>query len=272
MTSTWHGIRDHLVRSSSTLEFKRNFQFIRGSSKTLAPYRDPAALLDTLHHSKATSGHKNALLTALVAASQSEGTAADTALTVMLLALWPALDAVRRRSLSRRLGTVEDITSEVLARATTAIRDLDLQRVTWIAATIQRNIERDMIRTRQREALWDREIAEEYRITRENIPSDAPGVGSQTLLSKDLVELIGADAALVIRVAIDGFTQAEAAAELGIPMEAARKRFQRAMKRLRDAFEKIDQPDVPSGSCRWLSPFRRDRASQPKRKDDTHEI
>ena len=32
----------------------------------------------------------------------------------------------------------------------------------------------------------------------------------------------------------------KAAAELGIPMEAARKRYQRAMKRLRYAFEKID--------------------------------
>jgi RNA polymerase sigma-70 factor (ECF subfamily) len=240
MSSTWHGIRDHLVRSSSTLEFQRNFQFIRGSSKTLAPYGDPAALLDFLHHGKATSDRKNVLLTGLVAVSQGNGVAADTALTVILLALWPALDAVRRRSLSRRLGNVDDITSEVLARATTAIRDLDLQRVTWIAATIQRNIERDMIRVRQREALWDREIAEEYRTIRENSLSDAPTLGSRILLRKDLVELIGADAALVIRVAIDGFTQAEAAAELGIPMEAARKRFQRAMKRLRDAFGKIE--------------------------------
>jgi len=240
MTSTWHGIRDHLVRSSSTLEFQRNFQTIRGSTKALTPFRDPAALLDALHQSKAPSGRKNALLTALVAASQSEGAAADTALTVMLLALWPAFDAVRRRSLSRRLGTVEDITSEVLARATTAIRDLDLQRVTWIAATIQRNIERDMIRARKREVLWDREVAEEYRVTREGSVSDAPAAASKILLRNDLVELIGADAALVIRVAIDGFTQAEAAAELGIPMEAARKRYQRAMKRLRYAFEKID--------------------------------
>ena len=68
MTSTWHGIRDHLVRSSSTLEFQRNFQIIRGSSKALTPFRDPAALLDALHQSKAPSDRKNALLTALLAA------------------------------------------------------------------------------------------------------------------------------------------------------------------------------------------------------------
>ena len=93
---------------------------------------------------------------------------------------------------------------------------------------------------RKREVLWDREVAEEYRVTCEGSVSDAPAAASKILLRNDLVELIGADAALVIRVAIDGFTQAEAAAELGIPMEAARKRYQRAMKRLRYAFEKID--------------------------------
>ena len=240
MASTWHEIRDHLLRSSSPLEFHRNFQTIRRSCKPLAPYGDPAAVLDVLHRGNVPSERKNELLTNLVVASQAKGGAADAALTTMLLALWPAFDAVRRRALSRQLGTVDDITSEVLARATTAIRGLDLQRVTWIAATIQRNIERDMIRGRQREALWEREIAEEYRATRESSLSDTPALGSQTLFRKDLVELIGVDAALVIRVAIDGFTQAEAAAELGIPMEAARKRYQRAMKRLRYAFEKID--------------------------------
>jgi RNA polymerase sigma factor (sigma-70 family) len=238
MSIAWHEIRDHLVRSSSTLEFQRNFQTIRGSSKALTPFRDHAALLDALHHGKASSSCKNAQLTALVAASQIKGAVADTALTVMLLALWPAFDTVRRRSLSRRLGTVDDITSEVLARATTAIRDLDLQRVTWIAATIQRNIERDIIRARKHEVLWDREIGKDYRATREDSVSDAPAASSKILLRNDLRKLIGADAVLVIRIAIDGFTQAEAAADLGIPMEAARKRYQRAIRRLREALQK----------------------------------
>ena len=240
MASTWHEIRDHLLRSSSTLEFHRNFQTIRRSCKPLAPYGDPAAVLDVLHRGNVPSERKNELLTNLVVASQAQGATADAALTVMLLALWPALDAVRRRSLSRRLGTVDDITSEVLARSTAAIRDLDLQLVTWIAATIQRNIERDMIRVRKREVQWVCEISKKYRATREASVSDAPAAGSKVLLRRDLVALIGADAALVIRVAIDGFTQADAAEELGIPLEAARKRYQRAMKRLRHAFENID--------------------------------
>lgn len=41
----------------------------------------------------------------------------------------------------------------------------------------------------------------------------------------------------VLRVVIDGYTQAEAGQQLGLSEPAARKRFQRALKRLRDHAE-----------------------------------
>lgn len=238
MTSTWHEIRDHLARSSSTLDFHRNFQTICRFDAAIAAYGDPAALLDALHYGTATPSIKNKLLRSLVVAAQGKTAAADTALTVILLALWPALDSVRHRALARRMGSVDDITSEVLGRATCAIRDLDLERVSWIAGTIQRNTQRDMTRARQRETRLHHEIFREYRHLCETSASDAPAIASPALIQKDLIDLIGADAALVILVAIEGLTQAEAAAELGISMEAARKRYQRAIKRLRHAFEK----------------------------------
>ena len=90
-------------------------------------------------------------------AAQDDGPAADCALTLMLLALWPGLDAIRRRSVWRKLGAPDEIASDILARTTEAIRGLDLQRVNRIAATVLRNVERDMIRARQREA--DRQSA-----------------------------------------------------------------------------------------------------------------
>jgi DNA-directed RNA polymerase specialized sigma24 family protein len=43
----------------------------------------------------------------------------------------------------------------------------------------------------------------------------------------------------VIRVAIEGFSQAEVAVELGLTEAAARKRYQRAMRRLHDALQEI---------------------------------
>ena len=52
-----------------------------------------------------------------------------------------------------------------------------------------------------------------------------------------VTDLIGVDAELVLRVVIDGYTQAEAGKEIGLSEPAARKRFQRALKRLRDHAE-----------------------------------
>ena len=60
-------------------------------------------------------------------------------------------------------------------------------------------------------------------------------------LRDELHRLIGIDALLVIRVAIEGYSQAEAAAEFGLSHEAARKRYQRAMRRLRAALVEIEE-------------------------------
>jgi len=215
MSIAWHEIRDHLMLSSSTLNFQRNFEALRRTSEPLAHFADPAAVLDTLHVGCRAPDDKNRLLVALVAAAQSGGAASDCALTLMLLALWPGLDAVRRRSIWRRIGTGDEVASEILARASETIRGLDLQRVNWIAATILQNIERDLIRTRQRE---DRHQYLRSETDPDDIPIDG-GVSQATaspgLLHGDLVRIIGTDADLVIRVAVDGFSQSEVATERG---------------------------------------------------------
>ncbi len=239
MSIAWHEIRDHLMNSSSTFNFQRNFDAIRGNSEPLAYFADPAALLDTLHISGCGPDEKNRLLVALVRAAQSDGETADCALTLMLLALWPGLDAVRRRSIWRRIGTGDEVASEILARASEAIRGLDLQRVNWIAATILRNIERDLIRTRQREgrhqSLRSATDPDAIPTAYEMLSGDA----SPELLHRDLVRIVGTDANLVIRVAIDGFSQSEVATELGLSEAATRKRYQRAARRLRDVLQEF---------------------------------
>ena len=238
MSIVWHEIRDHLMLSSSTLNFQRNFEALRRNSEPLAHFADPAALLDTLHVSGRGPDQKNRLLVALVGAAQSGGAVSDCALTLMLLALWPGLDAVRRRSIWRRVGAGDEVASEILARASEAIRGLDLQRVNWIAATILRSIERDLIRTRQRE---DRHQSLRSETDPDEIPTDgqASANASSALLHRDLVRIVGTDADLVIRVAIDGFSQSEVATELGLSEAATRKRYQRATRRLRDVLQEF---------------------------------
>jgi DNA-directed RNA polymerase specialized sigma24 family protein len=239
MSFAWHEIRDHLMQSSSNLHFQRSFDAVRRAQAAIAPFRDPAALLDGLHRTTGDPARKNVILAALVRAAQGDGPASDCALTLLLLALWPGLDAIRRRSIGRRIGTADEVASDVLARITEALRSLDLGRVNKIAGTLLRNVERDMIRVRRRDLA--REHLASGADPDEVADSGDSGIGAAgyARLNGAVRKLLGDDALLVIRVAIEGFSQAKAGAELGLTEAAARKRYQRAMRRLHDALEEI---------------------------------
>ena len=233
MSFAWHEIRDHLMHSSSTLSFQRSFDVIRRRDP-LAQFRDPAGMLDALHRGAGSPDQKNLILATLVRAAQGDGPAADCALVLMLLALWPGLDAIRRQSIWRKIGAPDEVASDLLARTTEAIRVLNLQRVNWIAATVLRNVKRDMIRARQREADRQSVVSD---IDPEDVAGDHDAhdpVLSHKRLHGDVRRLIGTDSTLVIRVAVEGFSQAEIAIELGLSEVAARKRYQRATRKLRD--------------------------------------
>lgn len=238
MSFTWHEIFEHLMHSSSTLSFQREFNVLRQSHRNLAGYHEPGAVLDALHRESHDHDAKNRILVSLVTASQLENAGCDPALTMMLLALWPGLDAIMRRSKRRRLGYADELPSEILARATEAIRCLDLSRVNRVAATILRNIERDFMRAHQREVRRQSQHAD--------IDPDEVSIGvfvrepttSPERLEAEVTRIIGVDARLVLRVAVDGFSQIEVAVELGLSEAATRKRYQRATRRLRDAMQK----------------------------------
>ncbi len=237
MSFTWHDFHGNLMHSSSTLNFQRGFASVRASHRALTSFADPAALLDHLHRGDVPSGRTNAILTGLVESAKSNDRAGDCALTLMLLALWPGLDGVFRRSRGRRLGHVDEIASEILARATQSIRELDLSRVNWVAATILQNVERDVLRAHQRESNRQSKQIEFDTDLHGGIADFVdPDLSPERLLA-ELTSLIGVDAELVLRVVIDGFTQAEAGKEIGLSEPAARKRFQRALKRLREHAE-----------------------------------
>lgn len=237
MSFTWHDFHGNLMHSSSTLNFQRGFATVRTSYPGLSRFADPAALLDHLHRGDASSDKKNTILAGLIESAKSDDRAGDCALTLMLLALWPGLDGVFRRSRARHLGQVDELASEILARATTTIRGLDLTRVNWIAATILKNVERDVLRAHNRETSRQR-VQDEFDTDLHGgiFEFSDPELDPQQLLA-ELTRLIGVDADLVLRVVIDGYTQAEAGQQLGLSEPAARKRFQRALKRLRDHAE-----------------------------------
>lgn len=112
----------------------------------------------------------------------------------------------------------DQLASEILARATTAIRGLDLTRVNWIAATILKNVETPAtccVRTIAKpvaRACRTRSM----RSARRNFRGRRPGLEPGKLLA-ELTRLIGVDADLVLRVIIDGYTQAEAGQQWAFP-------------------------------------------------------
>ena len=232
MSFSWSGIRDDLVRSSSTLQFQRHFLTIRASHAPLRGYADPPALLGALHQGQFDHDVKNLMLISLVAAAQTDGPMSDCALTLTLIALWPGLDAIRNRCLRRRIGSPDEIASELLARTTEAVRGLDLTRVNQIAATVLRNIERDVLRAVIREDARRQTCADLDPDWIAAPPSSAERQRLRGALRRDLVALIGRDADLVLGVALDGVSQVEMGAAMAVTESAARKRYQRAMASL----------------------------------------
>jgi RNA polymerase sigma factor (sigma-70 family) len=237
MCLAWHEIREHLTASTSTFGFQRSFDLLRRSQSALKPFGDPTALLNRLHRPDGDSGQKNLILIALIRAAQSDGPCADCALTLLLLALWPGLDGIRRRSLARRMGTADDIASDLFARTTEAIRTIDLGRVNTVAATVLRNVERDMIRARKRDQARAHLASDTDPDTVMDGGDSGIGAAGYERLEDAVQEVLGDDAVIVIRVTVEGFTQAEAAVELGLTRDAARKRYQRAVRRLREALQ-----------------------------------
>ncbi len=233
MPLSWSGIRDDLARSTSTLQFQRHFRIIQAQHVVLGHYLDPPALLGALHGNQPDHASKNQILAALVTAAQNVGPASDPALTLLLLALWPGLDAVRNRCLRRRISVPDDVASDLLARVTELIRGLDLTRVNQIAATLLRNVERDLLRSVCRETARQQAGAPIEPDWIAAPPSWAEQIQMRAELRRDLAALIGEDADLVLGVALDGASQIEIGAALSLTESAARKRYQRATEKIR---------------------------------------
>jgi RNA polymerase sigma-70 factor (ECF subfamily) len=256
MPFSWNSIHQSLLRSSSTLTFSRAFAKMGGQHPALARFIDVSALLDHLHRGTASRDEKNHILTALITVAQCRSAASDVAVTVLLLALWPGLDAVFHR-LGHRVEAPDELPSLVLDHAVEQVRRLDLRSVHRIAATILMNIERDVGRADLRERNTRRLSVE---LDPDLIGDKGPEAdGTPNLFVRDVVRHAGGDGRLVVSVAIGGFSQAEVATEIGISDAAARKRYQRVARHLRTVFS--------DGMSRFVPPsgFSPSSAPAPKK-------
>lgn len=245
MSQRWNALRASLMDQSGRLSFLSTFRDLQ-SDPRLAGFGDPVGLLDFLHRRGSEPTATNGVLRALVAAAQSgPARLSDTAVTLLILALWPGLDAIRARLQRDFRDAPDDLATELAGRICDGILNLDLGRVAWIAATLLRNLQRDLLRRviseRVRRQSED-DVADEIAAPdREGpilgLPQGAGGTSGLYPLHAWLECRVGADALLVLCVSALDFLQVEAAALLGITHDAARKRHQRAIKRLRQGWD-----------------------------------
>jgi DNA-directed RNA polymerase specialized sigma24 family protein len=252
MCALWRSLHDDLMRSIDTISFKKKFDAARQSSPPLQRFADHYALLDYLHTHVGDLDAKDRLIASMVAEAQRSGPSAEAATVLLWLALWPGLDAVYRRLFRYFRKAPDELVSEISDRFTAVIHRFEGSRIRRVAATILRNTER-LIR-QELHSEWQRagrtDPASDQEMARlafarqhcrpETVFGFPPGTEGETataMLCAVLVPLIGADAELVIAVAVLGEPQNEAAARLAVSPGAARKRYQRAVARLRRCLE-----------------------------------
>ena len=234
MRASWSAFYTTLHGSLCRLSAEQHF---RTMQQDFPNFANSGTISGLLAHQRAgavdpTSRYR--VIHLLVAAAQSDKSFSPTAHTMVIVALWPGLDAAYHRLWRKfRLGRA-DLASDLLGEVSVGISRMDLARVRSVAATLIRNAERDV----------GRAFIEQEQLARAARDIASPGVEAEATclaqpdqdrtanLDARLVALPEQDANLLKRIFILGETQAQAGQALGLSPDAARKRFQRALAKI----------------------------------------
>jgi DNA-directed RNA polymerase specialized sigma24 family protein len=220
------------------------FQDLRRCEPALAPFDSAAGLLAHLAHAGGDLDHKDEIYAALVRVVQARASCPRLAHALLWCGLWPGLDRLYRRRLRYFAHDPDELTEAISVAFTALIARIDLTRVHRIAATLVRSTDRDVMYERRRvlDELAVGAVGSGTALSGLAPAGDGPGeiqptglsfAGELAALRARLVPVIGADADLVLAVLVLDTDQREAASLLGLGHDAARKRFQRAIHRLR---------------------------------------
>jgi len=262
MRTTWEALKASLVRSVGTLSAKAQFEEMKKHWRPLRRFPHAGALLTYLNNAGGDLDEKDEIYASLVRAAQARGGDSELAVALIWLGLWPGLDATYWRRLPDFVGRPDALVSEIAARFTVGIHEADLSRIRRLAATLVLNVRRDV-----RDELKRRWAEERRQVPlpqdRDDDPDDDEAAGDRRrasltemlqtrglselgqpprldpeedveALRELLIPIVGDDADLVLGATVYGLSQREVGEHLGISHEAARKRFQRAVKRIRE--------------------------------------
>jgi len=258
MRAHWEALHAGLVRSVRSLKHGLLFDRLRERHEALGRFADATSLLAHLTSRDGDLDEKDLIYASLVESAQARSATGELAIAILMLGLWPGLDAIYRRCFHLFDGeeAAAELTSEISAQLAAVVDRANLTQIRRVAATLVLNTKREIIDARHRlwkgDALYD-ELPEDDQLVDAGAsaqcgPSDlgiVPGHSAdeeREAMRRWLEDLVGRDAALVIAVVIDGENQREAGERLDLNHETARKRFQTAMrlvgKRVRPRREK----------------------------------
>lgn len=244
MRTSWEALHAGLARSIRSLQADTAFTTLKQQHPTFERFAEPGAVVAYLTSKLGDRDDKNALLGVLATlVQQSEHRV--LAASLLWLGLWPGLDAIHRRRTRHFLDAPDDLVSLIADAFTHEIAALNLTTVTRVAATLVRSTERRVLENRAREWAETNTVTPVGEVWALDEPPPARRESRLGLLptldvEKDLALLrawlepvIGADAELLLAVLLVEETQREAGARLDLTHDAARKRFQRTVVRLR---------------------------------------
>lgn len=240
MRASWSALHASLTRKLNRACSETRYREMRQTQSDLASHASVAALMEYLHTRGSDAAARFRIIRTLVVAAQSDRCFRETAQIMVILALWPGLDAVFWRLTRGFPDDRDSLSSEILARLSEAILVLDLQKVTAVAATLLRNLERDI----RRDLIGARVVRRaSLPINEEAVEAEADattdaGLAGDHNMDAWVAGLNAEDAKLLRRVFVLGETQEEAGRALGLSPAAARKRYQRALAKTR-AHQKI---------------------------------
>ncbi|WP_193140975.1 sigma-70 family RNA polymerase sigma factor [Meridianimarinicoccus sp. MJW13] len=200
------------------------------SDVATAGFRDPGHLCGWLHDRREAPDAKNTVLRVLLAMATGEGPRSTLAVELLILALWPGLTTIRRRLRPISGADIQTLEADLVGRLSLGIRGARVDRVQRVAATLLRNTDRDLRR--------DLILEQAARLRAAELGAVAHGLEASVAQEDDrlvarMMMTLGEDGALLAAVHLCGWSQKDAAECLGISHDAARKRCQRAIARLK---------------------------------------
>ena len=234
MRASWVALHTSVSRILYRCSAEAAFQKMGKTHPILARFASIASLMEHQQAHEGDPADRFSVVRALVAAAQSDQSYRPTAHLLVLLALWPGLDAVLWRLGRGFPAARDDLPGDILVRSSEAILSLDLDRVSAVASTILRNVERDIRRdlVAQRMRGHSSQPIDDLALGQLSGTIGVDATIDDRMFADHLSGLKSEDAHLLRRVFILGETQEEAGQFLGLSHAAARKRFQRAIAKL----------------------------------------